>query len=439
MLSLFAVAAAAVVAAPPPTEYVKKAVAVYGLPGDLLVNKLQGELSATGRFEVLDAVPGGDQPVDKFMKVAAAAGQKAGGGTFVLAPKLDFGQITSTSPAIDKNENKDGSYSATAAAYLECPYTLAIVLYDAQKGQPAGQVTYTATLKRRFEYRYDDRTSREALQYKAHELARVMAQEAGRPPAQAFASQARDARSGVVQGVLGELKRHPLFRLDVKLSGWSNDRDRVNFNLGKALRVGIDDGFAVMRGGRKIGYLKVRELTETASEAQPLWLDELVNADDRIVEAPKAMWNHGLRVGPALFGSQSLLNAGYVGEIDIGPSLFNAPERYLTFGLGALSNFSSAGVSAELGYAQKLTFRRYALRLGWKALAFQLDGTTGSLPLPGAALSTGLEYHFNEHVLVGADVDLAGFWPYIPINGPRVGQTIYTFGPITRAGLTVLF
>ncbi len=423
-------------AAPAPMNYQRKAVMVYGQADDPITKLLKSDLMNAGRFTMAETpLAAAGQPIDQFVKaVGIRRGQQ--GSAYVLVPSLAFGDTRSTSPRIDKDENKDGTWRATTYAHLEVPYTLTLALYDSATGQGAGTVQYTDTLQRRFEYRYDDRTSTEAIQYKAHEMVRVMAQEAGRQASAAFESQAERARGGLVAGIVERLKSHPLFRLEVMVSGWSDVKERIYFNLGKDVRVKMDDGFRLMKGDRQIGFLKVRDLDANLSGAQPLWLEETLATTDRVIEAPKAMWNHGLRIGYAWLGT-SIASFGYAGEVNVGPAWFGASERYVTFDAAGVTNFQSGGAAFNLGYAQKYFLRRWALRLGGKAGV--MAGVAGDFPLPGAAIATGLEYHFNEHVLWGSDVDVAAYWPYVSLTGPRPGETVYTFGPIARTGLTILF
>lgn len=439
-LGLLAVAPPAFAAEAPgaqaPLEYQRKAIMVYGQPDDPITKLLRSDLADAGRFTMVDTpLAAAGQPLDRFVKAIGETRARSA-GTYVLVPTLAFGDTRSTSPRIDKDENKDGTWRATAYAYLEVPYTLTLALYDSTTGRQAGTVAYTDVLQRRFEYRYDDRTSVEGIQYKAHEMVRIMAREAGRPASAAFETQAERARSGLVSGIVARLKEHPLFRLEVMVSGWSDVKERIYFNLGKDVRVKLDDGFRLMKGERQIGFLKVRDLDAGLSGAQPLWLEETLATTDRVVEAPMAMWNHGLRLGYAWLGT-SIASFGYAGEVNVGPAWFGASERYLTFDAAAVTNFVSGGAAFNLGYAHKYFSRRWALKLGGKAGL--MAGVAGDFPLPGAAIATGLEYHFNEHVLWGTDLDLAAYWPYVSMSGPRPGETIYTFGPIARTGLTVLF
>lgn len=427
-------ALAAPEAKPVSMDYERRGFAVHAPEDDPVAQLLRTELLRTGRFSHIEAAAAAGQDVPSHVKAVAARAPKQ--GAYVLVPRVAFGNTSSTRPQIDKDENKDGTWRATAYAHLQVPYTLSLDLIDAASGKKLETVVYTETLQRRFEYRYDDRTSVEAIQYKAHELARVMAREAGKPAEQAFVDQAARGRDDLAAGMVRVLKVHPLFRLEVMLSGWSDVKERLYFNLGRGVKVGLDDGFKLFKGDRQIGYLKVRDLDENLSGAQPLWLEETLATTDRVIEDPKAMWNHGLRVGYAWLGT-SIAGFGYAGEVNVGPAWFGRSERYVTFDAGVVSNFLTGGVAANLGYAQKFFHRRYALKLGAKAGV--MAGVAGDFPLPGAALVTGLEFHFNEHVLWGTDLDLAAYWPYVSLRGPLAGQSVYTFGPIARTGLTVLF
>ena len=428
--------AAATAAGPTaPMDYQRRAVTVYGLATSPIARMLRDDLKEAGRFTWVEAQVAASEPVDAYVKAVNGMRSRLG-GAYVLVPRLSFGTTRSTTPRIDKDENKDGSWRATAYAHLEVAYTLSADLIDSATGKRIETLSHSDTLQRRFEYRYDDRTSVEAIQYKAHQLARVMAREAGKPPAVAFGAQAARAEGGLASGLVAALKAHPLFRLEVQLSGWSDVKERLYFNLGKDVRVGLDDGFALMKGDRQIGYLKVRDLDAGLSGAQPLWLEETLATTDRVVEAPKAMWNHGLRAGAAWLGGP-IGSFGYAGEVNVGPAWFRASERYLTFDGAFVTNFVSGGAAFNLGYAHKYYLRRWALKVGGKAGV--MAGVAGDFPLPGAALVSGLEYHFSEHVLWGTDLDLAAYWPYVSLRGPLAGQTVYTIGPVLRSGVTVLF
>lgn len=434
-LTLLATAPPALAAEPAVAmDYQRKPVLVYGEDRDPIAKLLKGDLSAAGRFTMATAPAGADgQAVDKFVAAVGAARGKHG-SCYVLVPSLAFGDTASTSPRIDKSENRDGTWRATAWANLECPYTLTVRLYDTATGKQVDSIAYTDVLERRFEYHYDDRTSTRQLQHKAHEMARIMAQEAGREASSAFATQAARAQDDLAAGLVRRLKEHPLFRLEVTLSGWSDVKERLYFNLGKDVRVGLDDGFKLMKGDRQIGFLKVRDLDAGLSGAQPLWLEETIAMSDRVIEAPKAMWNHGLRLGGGWVGAP-LVTAGYFGEVNVGPAWFGASERYLTWDLAFASNLAAGGGAFNLGYAHKFYARRWATRLGLKAGV--MAGVAGTFPLPGAALATGLEYHFNEHALWATDLDLAAYWPYASLANP--GVTTYPLGPLARTGFTFLF
>jgi hypothetical protein len=347
-----------------------------------------------------------------------------------VVPSATVGALGSSSPETRREERQGGGFDATVTMALTLPLSIQVMVQEADTGRVVENVTRKVTLSRPFSYTYNDRTPGSELRSMANDMAQRVALERSRQPQEVFADQLGRALEDLAEEAAEALVRCPTFRLIVPIAQLDGARDRVYMGLGRNVHLRWDDGFAVMRGERQIGFVKVRELGDAVSGAQPLYMKAPFAVGDRLEEVDQAGIHGGVRVLGGLLPmapealSAPTLGAGLALEADVAPYIPTS-ELYVTAAGTGLWSPAGVGVLVDGGLARRFFMRQTAFKLSGRGAV----AVTGAGLLPGGALGLGLEHHLHEYVHFSAEVD--GFVLQVP--------TGWSVSPLARVGMTLVF
>ncbi|MEB3197035.1 MAG: hypothetical protein VKP62_07500 [Candidatus Sericytochromatia bacterium] len=396
-------------------------------------------LRQTGRFALAEVPLARGARLSAMLQQARSQNRSSGSG-YVLVPTLRVGRIERTGLQTKQKPREGGGFQAVALIELVCPIEWRVALYDLSTGGEVALLSESLTLKRPFSFNYDEKTSQDALQLQIQQLASDATVASLQSPERAFGDYA-DRCEELAEDTARAVARQACFRLEIGLAGWSVARDRIAFNLGRNVRLSRDAGFRVMKGSRQTGYVKLRELGDQRSEAQPLYLTERLDPSQRLLEDAKWGLHLGLRAPLAYVRRSDGYSATFAGggvsaEWDMAPLLPGPTETYATFGSAGLISAAGPGMLADLGLAKKFYWGRNVLRIGFKGnLAMFGQATLGRF-VPGAAGSLGGEYHLSEHLLLAADLD---GYNALPFQAEAEGPLLSLLGGVARLGVSFLF
>ncbi|MEB3285055.1 MAG: hypothetical protein VKN33_07210 [Candidatus Sericytochromatia bacterium] len=435
--------------------------AVYAPVGGPVWATLREKLRATGRVGIIDLAPTpGESSAAYVTRVRAKAA--AGGELYVLIPEYRVGAVEIEASRTDRTEKttkktstrkgktkgarssakKSTGFDARTYTNVTCRLEMTLTLVDAKTGAVLFRRDRQRTLLRSFDYRHDEGTSRAARRLMERQMLEAVERVRHRAPQDVFASGGafNQGVDGLIDSAVQTLSDAEPLRLQVIVSGWSSKENRVRFNLGRNLSVRQDAGFRVMNGLEQVGYVKVRELADRESSAEPLYLKRPIRASDRVVEDRKNGFHLGYRIPFAGFArgdgvSANFVGASLFGEWSMAGGGAHLSEWYLGTGFTGGPSPRGFGSLFDVGVAKKFCFGPWAVRAGSKLVAAHLGEISAGTAIFGGALATGLEYHLNEHLLVAVDVDGVGFLPTLTdgVNYFGVGGSVF------RTGLTSLF
>ena len=428
-----------------PATYTKKAVAVYEAPGDSHARSLRYALQAMGRFHVLPVTAGSGEGIPGFLSKVRGASQAAGlAGTpaYVFVPRYSLGRITLGELETNRSADKStGKLTTTVTSSLKCPLRANVDVYEVASGRLIKQMAFQPTLEQHYQYSFSNETSEAAQNARQREFRDRLQHDIRRTPEDLFGQKAESEMSSLMSGsVIAIVRSMEQFTLAVGVTGWDAKSDRINFGLGRDLKVRVDDSFKVFQNGKEIGYVKVRQVGPNSSSAQPVFMDAALRIGDRVVEYPKANWWNTFKGGVIWMGAPAAVG-GYTGDVDIG-SWFDFPEFFLTYHLAGLSNGITGGSMGELGLTKKFFWRRWGLAVGPRAGFTWIKGVSNDAMAPGVSLTSTLSCYLTPDIVWSTDLGLAA---YTPADPTRMGFTqampknISPFGPMVTTGLTFVF